>query len=344
MIKNIILYILVSFSLGLFAQKAPNWTNPSFRELEYPARNYFTGFAHDKKEKKESIVEVTERAKQYASSELSNSVITHIKSESKIHTQEIQHNKQTAFKEYFDSQIETSSDVKINGVNVETYYDKKTNDVFALAYVKRSTASAFYSASVEKLLKDIEGNVENAKQLIAISEKNKAKEELLKTTPLFKDLKYNQDLLSAVDNSSNPNLQLDKTVDLYLEVKQLNISLEQGIFVYITGEGDNFSLLQNLLKSSFSKNGCSFTEDKNQADWVVSINTSTREDSQFHGSHFAYMNAVVSLEKRHNKQVVYEDEISQKGGSMKGYSDAVKVATKDMSEKLSENLMKHIGR
>ncbi|HSH52899.1 MAG TPA: hypothetical protein VK982_14330, partial [Bacteroidales bacterium] len=176
----------------------------------------------------------------------------------------------------------------------------------------------------------------------------KAKEEFNKTHPVFEEIKEAQGILSALDkNIAQEELKMQKTMNLYNEVMQANIRLEQAVLVYISTQedlfGDNISAIESGLKAILSQNECSFTTDEHNADWKLFVNASSREFNYSNKVYFSYVDAEVQLFKAPSDKHVYQDVFEQKGAHSKSYHAAAKNAYKEISNLISDKILNWIN-
>ncbi len=345
---SLILINIIILPAILHAQDTPNWTKESYRSAKYPVHTYITGYAHDIKSKDESLAEATERIKNMASGNLAKNIITTIKTVSKNYVQSIEYENNEDFRQTFESETQSETNAKINGIKTLEYHNPKTGHLYAFSYANRYEVIGYYKANINMHLQQINGFITTADEFSRTSEKIKAEQEYLKTIPLFAKIEYAQGLLLALDKSADESsVKIKQTIELRNKVLQALSELKQGIFVHINVSaslfGDSNDLLENKLKAELSANKCSFVQDKNKADWLVTIIASSRKGSNAHGLFFSYVDAKVSLKKAYNNQHVYQDEIKQKGGSGNGFEDAAKKAYESIAPKIAKNLLKWIN-
>lgn len=131
-------------------------------------------------------------------------------------------------------------------------------------------------------------------------------------------------------------------------IKAQLAELTYGTSILLTCSADIFgkayAALQNEIKGRLAPDGCNFTNDTAQADWIIRINASAREYNQMtmHGQSFyiAYVDASISIEKGDTSQRVYENSISVKGAHTLGYDHAARTACKDLVSQLSNIIRK----
>jgi hypothetical protein len=350
LIKNlkrfIILFLCLTSVNIVKAQKEPAWLMQSWRTEQYPSNVFITGFAQDEKNSTETLAEATERLKDLARTNLSESILASVKSVSDNYIQSITEDGDETFTEKFQYETQITTDLEINGIRVETY--TKDNVVYGFAYANKYEIIGYYKANLNMFVQQIEGFISTAKELEEQREKVKAKTEYNKTLPIFTEVTEAQGILSAVDkNITEDDLKMGKTMKLYNEVVQANARLEQGIYVYMVTNEDVFGektiAIENHLKAILAENGCSFTEDEDAADWKIKINASSREYSYSNNVYFSYVDAKVELFKAPSDKHVYQNEFSQKGAHSKSYSAAAGKAYTEVSKPISEKILTWIN-
>lgn len=329
------------------AQKDPAWLADSWRTAQYPSNIYLTGYAQDEKDHNESTAEAIGRITAMARGYLSERIISSIKSVNDSYSQSISDGKSETIKETFQSEIQVSTDLEINGVNVECYV--KDNTVYGFAYANKYEIIGYYKSTLNMKVQQIEGYIHTANELEEKREKIKAKEEFHKTLPVFEEIKEAQGILSALDkNISQDDLKMQKTMQLYNEVVQANTRLEQAVLVYISTHedlfGESISAIESGLKAILSKNECSFTTDEDNADWKLYVNASSREFNYSNKVYFSYVDAEVQLFKAPSDKHVYQDAFEQKGAHSKSYQAAARNAYKEISNLISDKILKWINQ
>ncbi|MGC9374991.1 MAG: hypothetical protein ACP5DQ_08125 [Bacteroidales bacterium] len=278
---------------------------------------------------------------------LSERIISSIKSVNDSYSQSISNGKLETIKETFQSEIQVSTDLEINGVNVESYV--KDNTVYGFAYANKYEIIGYYKSTLNMKVQQIEGYIHTAKELEEKREKIKAKEEFNKTLRVFEEIKEAQGILSALDkNISQDELKMQKTMQLYNEVVQANTRLEQAVLVYISTHedlfGESISAIESELKAILSKNECSFTTDEDNADWKLYVNALSREFNYSNKVYFSYVDAEVQLFKAPSDKHVYQDAFEQKGAHSKSYQAAARNAYKEISNLISDEILKWINQ
>ena len=346
-LKRVIILILCLTSLNIVkAQKEPAWLMQTWRTEQYPSNVFITGFAQDEKNSTETLAEANERLKDLARTNLSESILASVKSVSENYIQSITESGSETLKENFQFKTNVSTDLEINGIRVESY--AKNNIISGFAYANKYEIIGYYKANLNMYVQQIEGFINTATELEEKREKPKAKAEFNKTLPVFTEVTRTQGILSAVDkNITEDDLKMEKTMKLYNEVVQANARLEQGIYVYIfTNEnvfGEKIITIETHLKAILAENGCSFTNDENEADWKVKINSMSREHNFSNNVYFSYVDAEVKLFKAPSDKHVYQNEFTQKGAHSKSYHEAARKAYNELSKPISEKILTWIN-
>jgi len=349
MFKYCVLLILLFSSIILHAQSEPNWINNSWRTTQYPNDIFLVGYAEDVKSDNETKAEAIQRIKNMAIGDLAKSVVSSIKTVSQNYAQSSLYGDREEIKKTFETQTLSESKAEINNIKVETFHNTSNNFIYAFAYVNRYEVIGYYKANIDMNIQQIEGFINTANELIAISEKTKAQVELEKTVPLFAKNEYAQGLLTAVDkNIDDSGLQMKKSIELRNTVIQKLTELEQGIYIYLKCNAlvfeDSDNTLENKTKAGLTANGCSFTEDINQADWIIDIKASARQNIVYMNIYSSYVDAEITMTKVFNQKIEYENKISKKGNSMSNYKGAAIDAYDELASILVKDLLTRIKK
>ncbi|MDR0745279.1 MAG: hypothetical protein LBF17_02145 [Mediterranea sp.] len=341
--KKVVLIMACALAfLCSHGQEKPRWLDSSLRNQHYPEQFYFTGFAYSEVTQGSSVNDVTARAKNDAQADLSKKIRVKISSATQSGMSAQTVNGRYDERESFSNVASTTSDTEVAGLKIESYYDANAKLAYAFAYVNKQELTGYYKANIGMLLQQAEGSLNTAIRLEQNNEKAKARAECERARPLFPGVRYAQDLLIAVDADDHESLQLNKSVNLYNEMIQMLARLAQGVYVYIESSEDFFGkpehLLANKLKAQLAANGCSFVEDAVQADFKLRLNTTMRTSETSGNMVFCYADVEIELYDTHKQKVVYNDEVSQKGGSV-SQEKAGRKALEDAVKKIITNLI-----
>ncbi|GHT40490.1 hypothetical protein AGMMS49965_08840 [Bacteroidia bacterium] len=337
--KTISTICFLSVFFALWGQDTPPaWLNENVRASRYSSETFYTGFAYNIIEKGKSPQDFVERTKTDAQTELVKKIRVKIeaKTQSNIATQTA--NGKYLEREGFSSEAKTSADAEIVGIKTESYYDKASNTVYAFAYANKYEVIGYYKANIGMLLQQAEGSLTTAEQLEQGGEKAKARKQCEEAMSLLAKVRYAQDLLTAMDatDSDSESLQQTKSENLRSKATQMLARLAQGLYVYVESKESNFgqssNVLTNKVKAILASKGCSFSDSAENADLKLKMVATTREISNSNALVFCYADVELELYDNHKQKVVFNDELSQKGGSSsneragrKALEDAVSV-------------------
>jgi len=341
------LFFIVYFCGLIKAQESPAWLTNSWRIEQYPSNVFITGFAQDNKNAEESIADAIGRVTAMARGNLSEKIISSIQSVNDSYSQSISDGKSEQIKETFQSEIRVSTDIEINGVHIENYV--KDNIVYGFAYANKYEIIGYYKSIINMTIQQIEGYIKTAQALEQQREKIKAKEEFNKTFPFFDKIKEAQGILTALDNTiPDEQLKMQKSIELYNEVVQANVRLQQAVLVFLSSNenlfGTQTTAIENGLKAILSENECSFTENENIADWKIYIKASAREFNYSKNVYFSYVDAEVQLFKAPKGKHVYQEILEQKGAHSKSYPDAARNAYNEISNLIADKVLERINQ
>lgn len=247
----------------------------------------------------------------------------------------------------YSSSTSFSTDVDLKLVGSHTLYDAATGQGFAIAFIDRDAACTYYKNEVAQVLSRVDNALSTANNYVASGFKSRAAEELSAVLPEFDKIEsplvwlnffgLQQWELSEIMSRCNSRQQA---------VKQMLADLKHGTYICLRCTADLFGrpylTLQNEIKGAVSADGCSFTDDPQEADWVIDVSVTVRESNiaVFGGmtSYFAYADAVIVVDKQATGQRIYEDEVSVKGAHTRNYTEAARVAYRDLGKRLSETV------
>ena len=320
-------------SAALLGQEKPLWLDADARSAQFPNSVYLTGFASGND---------LEKVKLSAQTDLLENLRVIIESKTTSEMTSIAENDNYDEISLFRSSAEKSTTAEIVGMNIENYIDKKTNNIFAFAYVNKYELIGYYKANLTLQIQQAASTLNTAEQLEKSGEKAKARQQCEQAMPLLAKIRSIQDLLTALDNTANTTaLKVIETEQMRNTLTQMQARLAQGVYVYVESIEDLFGqkvdIVANKVKAELAKNGCSFTEDAEEADFKLKISVSTRHSSNDGGNVFCFADTMVELHDNHKQKVVYGDEFAQKGGSTT-HDRAGRKAMDDVVPKIAEKL------
>jgi len=321
-VKILLFYVFAFLPCWVNGQNGkPFWMDNDVRNMQYPSDTYYSGFAIVSVGNSENVENATARAKQAAISELSERIRVAVNNVKQSKTISIDGtNIDEQIYKMFSSVTTTNSQTEVVGSKIETYFDKQNKEVYAFAYTNKYELTGYYKSNLSVNIGQIESFVKTAQDLEANGEKAKARQQLENAHPIFSKIRFAQDILTALDsNISAEDLQQEKSETFYNTFMQMQARLAQAIYVYVENRedllGTKVDIVANKVKAELAANGCSFVENQAQADFLLKIDVSTRTSSQFNGLFFCYADTQINLYDVRKQKTIYNDEISEKGGS-----------------------------
>lgn len=251
----------------------------------------------------------------------------------------------------YSSNTTYSTDVNLKLVETRTEYNALTKTGSAIAYIDRDAARSYYSNELSLILNKINSAITVAETFVASGFKAKAQTELEASLtqlpaveePLFWMNIFGTSQVVLTDWQDRINTA-EQTV------KRMLADLKHSTVIYLSCKADIFgkpySALQDELKGVLAADGCSFTDNPSNADWVITVKCTTREYSHVvtgnTGSYFAYVDAQIIIDKTITSQRIYEDAVSIKGGHVFGYPEAARAGYKESKTTLGEIIKKAI--
>ena len=322
----LIALLLILLPLVVSGSEPPAWTQSAHRQQNYPAKDWYTGFAFDKLKPGANATTALEALKKNALNEMSERIIVTVKSTTNLTTTTLQRQSGTSnieeiTKDYRQA-LQTATSATTVKTEVLSFHNTATGEIYAFAAVRRSDLANFYRRQLNVDLSKAETAVAVSEQLVAANKKMSAKRKVEEARKTLADVYSCIDLLAAVSTDSDQSeLQIERTSDLLRTVEQLLIDLEQSTFIYMScsyekrsAKDDAFSsdpgILCDIIAQALSENDCSITDNKDEADYELTLITSTTQRSDGKNAQFPvisyYANAKGSLYNRATKKKVVD--------------------------------------
>ncbi len=249
-----------------------------------------------------------------------------------------------------------ATDVDMNLAQTLSSYDANIGKYYVIAYINKEEACNFYENEMKMLISNIGSHIAIADNYISAGFKTKAKEELQTTLALFgrKDeplfwlnvFGLDEYKIQQYLNEVNGNEQT---------VKSKLAELEHGLRIFLDCkspmfDGKNYPLTDKL-KGELSELGCSFITSASDADYAVYINAyaeivSKSPFTSYEGMQtFSYVtreHATVSLTKKATEEVIYTDEMSEKGVGTRDQNKAASTGYEQLYHKIATVLKEKI--
>lgn len=327
------LYLLFVVPLNLGAQQYPlEWQ-------KYTRGEYLFDIQSDIKNISESENEIKNRLADASRVNVAKQIKLKIDDNARLVT--VSNNGHTNKSYIASTQFSTNLDMKL--VETRTYYNAQTNEAFAVAFIEKGRACRYYENEYFQLINAIESAFIIANNYIQTGYKEKAKTELQAKEKQIQDIEEVLFWLNIFDFSSEQLSQFQiRKSNAEQQLKQTIADLQHSLTIYLECNaqisGVNYPKLQNELKGIIAKEGCSFTTDKSQADYVIVIEACNDEgfENVIAGmkSYFTYISASIVIDKVATSQRIYEDELTVKGGHTRSISEAAKAGYKEVQKRL----------
>lgn len=344
-VKAILLsaFLLATAGACLAQECEPEW-------LKYTTGGYLYALQSAKNEKSLSETVFRDGLANEARAQLARQIRVEVKDVSEISKSAVNGRSSTKYA----SNTSFSTDVEMKLVEVRTAYDRASHSGSAIAFINKATARDYYANELMLLYNRLESYLAQADNYVASGSKAKAREVLKKAEGETGDY---SDALVWLNLFGEPQAQLEqwqsKFSDVGNRIKSVALKLEHGTVIYLQCRADLFGedygrTFANELKGVLAHDGCSFTNNPDQADFIVKIVASAREHTNVvvgaRNSYFSYVDAEVSIDNVVTGQCVYVDQISCKGGHTLGYAEAAKAGYKDIKNQIGNSLRKNISQ
>jgi hypothetical protein len=288
----------------------PAWMNHDERERLYPAREWYTGLAHGSLKAGAGGADSRKDVENTAKITLAESIVATIEGDWKI----------KEFLRQLDLTSETermgriTTKVTIPNLKTQLYEVPSKNEIYAFAAVKCADLAVFLSAQIDKNLNDAETVMAIAKQQRVAGEKKRAREKIEEVKQMLVDINSYSALLVPVNAAMNAGydrgLQTRRVNKLRSEADQLLMGLDITVYMDCRHEIKNSiddafrtdpRIFCGKIKDELSENGCHITNNRNEADYVLSLVTSTTQRSDGKGQYGVltyYANVEASLHNR----------------------------------------------
>lgn len=355
------LVLLLFLPLTLCAQGIePEWLDASIRSLSYPSKTYYTGFSIGKRGQDEStddaLARITNAARANAARHIEVRVESIIIDQMESLLRESHAGIEESIQRYFSQDNHSSTSIEIANLQVLSWHSPDGNEVAALAYVKKRDFARYHDRQIESLL----GKMESALENIATQEQNGQKLKAVKTAEMAlqmcPEVEYSQRMVALSDpEATTEDLQMVRYTSAVRKLTASITRLKHATAFYISckatiGE-DIYNLLDKEVKGMLAKNGCHFTDNRDNADWIVEIDASVINTIHRDGMpHFVYVDGTLRVSNGATRQKVLEDRLSAlenghpdgiKGGDFSA-DKATRIAYRDAARIISESILKLI--
>jgi hypothetical protein len=301
MLKLMLIFIPAWLPSALYGQAtAPMWTLDDYRELNYPADQWYVGFVRDKLKAGDDVDESLKSLERNAQNQLAESIIVKIEGNTQVENTSLSiqngDNTEEQITVDYRQALRTATAATAVKSEMKSYYEPSTETLYAFAAVRQADLVAFYQKQIDLDLNRVETALAISEQLAAAGKKISAFRKCEETAKLFVDVALYQDLLAAVNPGAGDEvIQTVRSNELQQTIAQTLINLEQSTFVYVNclyefkEDKDNAfdsdpGIICDIVKQALSENGCSVVDDEVEADYTLTLTAYTTQRSDGSGA------------------------------------------------------------
>lgn len=335
------LLILISFIQGLCAFAQSPWIDESYRKTLFNPEEYYVSYHHLINERN-NLDECVAQTILGVQSMLANSIFSEVSSTTKSTVEAINNNGNYTENESFFNEFSSAASARLVNVNVEHFYDKPTNTVHAIAYVKKQDLSKFCEDKITSNLASLDGKLQSIENLIGTGHKNEAKTIVGEAISSLNSYPIYLAQLIAIGQSKLNTSELSSKYELISrDLLRFKSDLEHSISIYIKASNTSpiikSETLANKCRGLLSDKGCNFVTSSDNADYAVVIDYSTRTSSNTDDMWFAFSDVNLTVTRKRDGIVMYEDALSIKGGGgteEKAHRKAIDLSPKQICDKI----------
>lgn len=354
--------ILQLMSMGLFIamflclahgqDAAPQWVNTGWREAQYTAAEWYTGFAQNTLAPGIGISEAIKRLERDAQNKLVESIVVRITGASTVESKNVRVNQggEAKSKSSVDYQqvIQATSSAEVAKMDVRSYHDKSTNTIYAFATVKKSDLVNHYASQIEAALSEAQRNFDMARQFSELGKGKETFEALNASKRHIDSIAPYRSLLMVVDPEKGiERSQGSRVNDMVKAIAAARMEARNAMAVYVTGtenmHGETVDVIVSGLLTLFSENDYGVAKREQDAGYIISIEANICNSRP--GDHFQYANACVKVTINNTKTGELESVTNITGPKVGGRDkrNAADKAFKAAIPKVWEDVIGRVG-
>lgn len=320
-----LLYLFITFNLS--AAKNPVWLISP--EKEFPSKDFIRAKGEartEKKAKTEALAEIALNFK--ANARIINKSIQDLE----IFSDDDRSN-YSKFQSVHQ-EMEISSDVDLFCVQfTDSFYNKKLKTYSVLAYIDRNEASKLLQAKIEPLKEEVKKIFLFAKNetenLYIIFDYQRAKgyAELVQ--------KYIEDVIVIKPSLINV---YENDLSLVSEINSFSLAQKNKISFYAFCEEKRYSAVVSGLASSLEKSGFIYNKNKKNADYLIDIKISFREEEYDIGK-FVRPDVIATVSNKKGEAVASYSKAYPRYGGYDNYESAYNLALVRITQDFDENFL-----
>lgn len=251
----------------------------------------------------------------------------------------------------YSSSTTFATDINISLIETRTYFDTASGYGAAIAYINKTDAIEFYCKSLKLAIDDawetlfhINKDIENGLKIKAKADTESALSELDEKHDIFYYLMF-----FGIDNTALDTLTC-KYSEVCRNMRNIISELRHGttICIICQDKSDDEYGLSHSIRGNISPLGCNFTDNKSEADWIVTICIESEDYNcaEFSGIkvYTSHATAEVKITNGITARTIMSDDISESGSHTIGYENAKKEAYEKLASNISKIIMKYIGQ
>lgn len=292
--------VMVGTAFGQSGQGGmlPPWVNDSWRESQYPAADWYIGYAVDAVTGGAKLSDVQRRAENTARLKLTEGISVRIvgKSLSGTDSKRVSDGKNTSetIKKDYKQEILASTNAEVGKVELTTFYDQTNNKVHALAKVKKADLAAYYVSRIDYYQQNADNDLKLAKQFADSDKKRSAIEKIIDAKKNIGECEKYNDLLSAVDGSATTRL-IERGAALLRDITAFETKLNESSSIFVGGRevlgGKNVDIVIPSIQSMLSESGCRVADRREESNFILTVDVSDCMTTQ--SGSFYYVSACV---------------------------------------------------
>lgn len=199
----------------------------------------------------------------------------------------------------------------------------------------------------------IEGALPQINILLKKGEKAQAREMVNEALQKLSKIEADQRTLAQIDETADEETLMLEQVQFLKQylVNKANL-LRNAIALYISCDAqlfdEDYPTFLKDIQGELSKQGVSFVDSIEQADWSITIKATSREHNVIKNgefaTYFAYVDAQLAIDKISNGKRIFEDAMSAKGGHTYNYDKAAREAYHDLVPMISAIIKEQIQK
>jgi len=338
---GLFLLFLLYGSFVVFAQQCP----PEWRQ--FMSADYLYEIQRGDNEQKLPEQDFLNRLLEAARTQLVHKVQMRIKDEANLNKSAVNGHSQIVY----SASTHFLTDINLSFADARTMYNPRKKKGYAIVFIDKAKAREYHKNEVERVIVQADNALSVAASYVAADLKGRARAEVRAVLPEFEKAEEALCWLGLLGDSGSEFRDLmERYSKREQAVKQSIARLKYSMRIFLSCKADLFGRsyfpLSSEVRGLLSENGCHFTTDENQADYVIQVVASSREYNTVqaggYASYFAYVDVRMAIDEMAIPERIYEDSFSIKGVHGISYTEAARQAYEAATGKVRKILSKYI--